>query len=107
MIPKEGGNTFSGSFFTTYSNNSFQSDNTTQELIDAGLPEASKLTQIRDLNLSAGGPIVDDRLWYFASTRLEGAEKEVAGNFHAIDPLAYVWNPVSYTHLTLPTTPYV
>ena len=93
MIPKEGGNTFSGSFFTTYSNNSFQSDNTTQELIDAGLPEASKLTQIRDLNLSAGGPIVDDRLWYFASTRLEGAEKEVAGNFYAIDPLAYVWNP--------------
>ena len=69
MIPKEGGNTFSGSFITSYSNDSFQTDNTTQQLIDAGLPEASKVTLIRDINLSLGGPISDDRLWYFSSMR--------------------------------------
>ena len=93
MIPKEGGNTFSGSFITSYANDSFQSDNTGQELIDAGLPEASKVTLIRDINLSLGGPISDDRLWYFSSMRWEENKKEVAGNFYAIDNLAYVWNP--------------
>lgn len=93
MIPKEGGNSFSGSFFTTYTNADLQSDNTSQELIDAGLPEAAELTELRDLNLSAGGPVRADRLWWYASVRFEGAEKEQPGSFHSIDPLAYMWNP--------------
>lgn len=93
MIPKEGGNTFSGAFFTTFSNNDLQSDNTSQELIDLGLPEANKLTQVRDLNAAVGGPIRRDKLWFYSSVRFEGAEKEVAGNFHMIDPLAFTWNP--------------
>ena len=93
MIPREGGNTFSGAFYTTYANESLQSDNTSQELIDLGLPEANAVTQVRDLNGSVGGPIMRDKLWFYASTRLEGAEKEVAGNYYMIDPLAYAWNP--------------
>jgi len=93
MIPREGGNTFSGSFFTTFANQDLQSDNTTQELIDLGLPEANKLTQLRDLNAAIGGPIITDKLWFFSSVRFEGAEKEVAGNFHMLDPLGRVWNP--------------
>ena len=93
MIPREGGNSFSGSFFTTYANDNFQSDNTTQALLDAGLPEANTITQVRDLNGAVGGPIKRDKLWFFASVRFEGAEKEVAGNFHMTDPLAYTWNP--------------
>lgn len=93
MIPKEGGDTFSGSFFTTYATEAMQSDNTSQALRDAGLPEASRLQQLRDLNLSAGGPLQAGRLWWFGSTRFEGAEKEAPGSFHAVDPLGFVWNP--------------
>ena len=93
MIPREGGNEFSGSFFTTYSNSDLQSDNTTQALLDAGLPEANTITELRDINAAVGGPIMRDKLWFFSSVRFEGAEKEVAGNFHMTDPLAYTWNP--------------
>ena len=93
MIPKEGGDTFSGSFFTTFANDSMSSDNTSQELIEAGLPAAAELKELRDLNLSGGGPIRTGKLWWFASTRFEGAEKEAPGSFHAIDPLGFVWNP--------------
>ena len=91
LIPKEGGNVFSGAFFTTYAGSS--GDNTDQDLIDAGLRQSGELLQIRDFNVSVGGPVIRDKLWFFASTRLEGAEKTIPGSFKMIDPLAFLYNP--------------
>ena len=52
MIPREGGNKFSGSFFTSWRDGAWQSDNFSQDLKDRGLPNASLIDRIYDFNFS-------------------------------------------------------
>jgi hypothetical protein len=96
MIPKEGGNQFSGSFFATGANESFQSSNFTQELEDKGLASAGGLYRMYDINPSGGGPILEDRLWFYASGRWQTNQFYIPGligNANAGDPNAWFWSP--------------
>jgi hypothetical protein len=81
MIPKEGGNRFSGSFFSSWRDGKWQSDNFTQDLKDRGLPNASKIQRIYDLNFAEGGPIKKDRLWFFTTLRQWSVNAPIAGTF--------------------------
>jgi hypothetical protein len=81
MIPKDGGNRFSGLFSTNYANDNFVSDNLTQELIDRGLKSVNKTKRTYDANAAVGGPIVRDRLWFFTAHRVFGYQNWLAGNF--------------------------
>ncbi len=79
-IPKEGGNTFSGTTFTYYGTERFQGDNRTDELktlIRAG----DRLRYDIDFNPAFGGPIVQDKLWFFVSARTHNNEFYVADQF--------------------------
>jgi hypothetical protein len=78
-VPKEGGNTFRGSVFATGVNSAFQGDNLTQDLQNRGLPQANAMKRAFDLNLAGGGPVVQDKLWYFASGRAQQNQNYVAG----------------------------
>ncbi len=69
LIPKEGGNTFKGSLFATGVNCWWQNDNLTTDLQTRGLPAPNKMKLAYDVNPSFGGPIMKDRLWFFASGR--------------------------------------
>jgi len=69
MIPQEGGNQFSGAFFAGGTPSSFQSDNWNQRLGDLGVVEVPKIDRIYDLNASIGGPIFQDKLWFFSTAR--------------------------------------
>ncbi len=79
MIPQTGGNVFSGSIIAvTVPSPSFQSDNLSDELRNAtcgptnapcGLTSVNGVNKIGDFNASAGGPIMQDKLWFFASSR--------------------------------------
>ena len=96
MVPKQGGNVLTGSLFATAVNDAFQSDNYTAELKAAGLraPDAIKLNY--DVNPSVGGPIVRDRLWFFASARFVANKNTVAGvveNRNAGNPNAWTYDP--------------
>ena len=73
-IPKDGGNQFSGSGRFTWTGESFQGDNITDELVDRGLnPLAPTSTKrIFDMGGSMGGPIVRDRVWFFGASRWWG-----------------------------------
>jgi hypothetical protein len=51
MIPKEGGNRFSGSFFSSWRDGRWQSDNFTQDLKDRGLSNPSAVDRIYDFNV--------------------------------------------------------
>jgi hypothetical protein len=82
LIPREGGNRFSGATYAGYTNGSFQTNNLTQSLIDRGLKTPDAVDLIFDANASLGGPIVRDKLWFFGSYRNVGNNNIVANSFY-------------------------
>jgi hypothetical protein len=96
MIPKEGGNRFSGSLFATGANESVQADNFTPELEAQGLRASGGLYRMYDINPSGGGPILRDRLWFYASARWQTNQFFIpgsVGNANAGNPDAWFWEP--------------
>jgi hypothetical protein len=82
LIPREGGNKFSGATYLGYTDSSFQFDNLTDDLIARGLQTPDSVSKIFDVNLSLGGPIVRERLWFFGSYRNVGNDNIVANSFY-------------------------
>jgi hypothetical protein len=76
MVPREGGNHFSGSAFLGVEN--WQSDNFTQELKDAGVTSVDKIGTYHDFDVTEGGPFIKDKLWFFGSLRLFTVNKPIA-----------------------------
>ena len=70
VIPRTGGNRYSGTYYTSYAEGSFYGDNggtrtdTFRNLLDHDY----------DVNGSFGGPILRDRLWFYANARHQGRE---------------------------------
>ena len=93
FIPKEGGNTFSGSFFSTGTKEGMQSDNLPDVIRDFGLDAKSAVRAIWDLNAAFGGPIVKDKLWFYTAHRWWGNENFVAGTFFDLVPDDWVYTP--------------
>src|SRR5256886_1589105 len=81
MIPKEGGNRFSGSFYSSWRDGKRQGDNFKQDLKDRGLPTNSAIDRIYDFNVSEGGPVLRDRLWFFGTARQWSVNAPIAGTF--------------------------
>jgi hypothetical protein len=96
LIPREGGNTFKGSFFATGVNEKFQSNNYTQALQTAGLRTPNSLKVVYDVNPGAGGPIVRDKLWFYSAARWQTTQSYLAGlweNKNAGDPTRWDYDP--------------
>jgi hypothetical protein len=94
LVPKEGGNTFKGSLFLTGVNDKWQSDNLTADLQSRGLPAPNRMKLAYDINPSGGGPIVRDKLWFFASGRAQTNQNYIAGQFanaNAGDPSKWTY----------------
>jgi len=81
IIPREGGNRFSGSLFSAYASRNLQADNIDDALIARGVSTSSNLDKNWDLNGSVGGPIKNDKVWFFASSRYWGYNNLVANAF--------------------------
>jgi hypothetical protein len=93
IIPRDGGNDFSGTFFMSGANGSMQGSNYTQELQDAGLRSPQELRKVFEFNPMGGGRIVRDKLWFYATYRSLSAENTVPGMFanrNAGDPTKWV-----------------
>jgi hypothetical protein len=95
FVPKDGGNTFSNSLFFTFSNDSLQGSNYTDELEQAGLLAPQRIVQNWDVNESLGGPFKRDRVWFWFSTRYNETENEVAifRNRNEYDPTKFLYDP--------------
>ena len=93
VIPKDGGNAFKGSFFTTYTGQSLQGNNLTSDLIARGLTATPRVTRAYDINPSFGGPLMKDRLWFFGSYRWLVSDKTVAGIFFNASPIGHIYTP--------------
>jgi hypothetical protein len=93
VIPRDGGNTFSGTFFMSGANGSMQGSNYTQELQDAGLRSPQELRKVFEFNPMGGGRIIRDKLWFYTTYRSLTAENTVPGMFsnrNAGDPTKWV-----------------
>jgi len=94
IIPKTGGNTFSGTGFFSTAGSWGQSSNIDDNLQSLGFGEQPALIKNWDDSLSVGGPILRDRLWFYGSGRLVGSHTEVQnqyGNKNAGDPNAWTY----------------
>ena len=81
MIPKEGGNLYSGNISGLYTSDRFEASNLNDDLRARGLTTVSKILKIYDTGVTFGGPIRKDKLWFFSSFREWGNGHLMAGNF--------------------------
>lgn len=79
IIPRDGGNTFSGSVFGNTARDWMQADNFTQSLKDQGLRTPSRLISLHDVSAMGGGRIVRDKLWFYLTVRQVKANNTVPG----------------------------
>ena len=79
VIPREGGNTFSGTFVANGATGAFQGSNYTQSLKDQGLKAPSQLNSLYEINPMGGGRIIRDRLWFYTSYRQIATDNSVPG----------------------------
>src|SRR3954463_12753655 len=86
-IPRSGGNTFSGTILTNGSGPGLQTSNLTSRLQGLGLTTSASLRSLFDLNGSIGGPLVKDRLWFYATERYQTNSTNVPGSFFSANPL--------------------
>ena len=96
VVPRTGGNIFSGNFFYAGAGGWMQGGNFDDDLRAAGLREAGKLVKMWDVNGAVGGPIKRDKLWFFATSRYQGTQRYVAGmyaNKNAGNPNAWTYDP--------------
>jgi hypothetical protein len=98
VVPKEGGNTFRGSLFVTGTNEHLQGNNVTKELLDRGLTAGgtSRIKHVYDIAPTFGGPIKQDRIWFFLSARRMNNATYVGNlyaNTNAGNPNAWTYEP--------------
>ena len=82
LIPREGGNTFSGSAYAGYTGSSFQGSNLTPALKAKGLTQGDAVHYVYDVNWFVAGPLKHDKLWFFGSHRDIGNANVVANSFY-------------------------
>jgi len=82
IVPKDGGNIFSGSASYEYTGPGLSFDNVTDELRARGLYTAPSVRGYYDLGGGAGGPIKRDKLWFFSASRAEDRSIYQVGNYY-------------------------
>ena len=98
FVPRDGGNTMSGSLFAGGTSGRLQGENLNRSLVEQGAtgpPE--QLERVWDVNPGAGGPIVRDRLWFFGGFR---RMRRLLTTSQFYDQNAF--RPDSYTYLADP-----
>ena len=92
LVPKQGGNRFSGIVSMSGFSENMQSDNYTDELQSRGVTQPTPIHRVYDFNAAIGGPIVKDKLWYYMSVRQQGQKQNTLNVFYnqnAGDPNAW------------------
>ncbi len=95
FIPKDGGNTYSGTIFGALATESFASTNLDNDLIARGLGSVGNIKKNADFNPGFGGPIRRDKLWFYLSGRYQMADLYEPGfyNRNENDPTKWTYDP--------------
>jgi len=89
-VPKAGGNRFAGTMLVNGTWPGMQGDNLTDRLQAFGATSSTKLKTLYDVNGALGGPIKQDKLWFYLTSRYFKNEYYIAGRFYAVDPAAVI-----------------
>ena len=100
-IPKNGANRFSGSVFLAGTGSGLQSNNLDDNLRSQGLTTVNSVKKVYDINGAVGGPILKDRVWFFASARHWGTTTHVANLYADANTSDFIYTP----DLTKPIEP--
>src|SRR5262245_8361242 len=109
VVPKQGGNRFSGSFFATAFGPGFQNDYS-DRVSAAGLVAPPKILHLYDVKGAIGGPVKKDRIWFFFNTRQVGrgdAQPGIFANKNAGDPNKWTYDPDLNTQGRIDTARYI
>ncbi len=93
VIPKEGGNRFSGLVFGNFANKSMTASNFTDKLKAQGVRAPDRVNKIYDSSFALGGPIKRDTLWFFTAHRVWGYQNLRADAFYEGNPFDYAYDP--------------
>jgi hypothetical protein len=94
MIPKTGGNRFSGTGFLSTAGKWSQGNNLDDTLRGYGITEVPGLIKNWDTNFALGGPIKKDRLWFYNNVRSYGQHADIPllyGNKNAGNASSWVY----------------
>jgi hypothetical protein len=81
LIPREGGNRFSGDFRYSARPGNWQGNNLTERHREAGVQAGNAIDRIIDATFSQGGPIKKDKLWFFFTGRYNTVNTYIANTF--------------------------
>ena len=96
IIPRSGGNTFSGSAFTSLAGDWSRGDNLDDDIraLNPNLQQTPGIINAYDASASFGGPIMRDRLWFYGSYRdlsTQTAMEGIQANANAGDASRWDW----------------
>ena len=96
IIPREGGNTFNGTLFTSFANSAMQANNLADELKSQGLRTPDAIRSLAEANAGFGGPVRRDKVWFYVSGLYTISQLDVADMFfnkNANNPNAWTYDP--------------
>ena len=93
VIPKEGGNRYSGSLAGNFANKSMTSSNFSEELRLKGVRAPDRVKLSYDYSGALGGPLKRDKLWFFTAQRWWGYQNLQSNAFYENNPVDYLYDP--------------
>jgi len=93
LVPKAGGNTYHGYVFGTFTNDTFNSTVVPDDLKGRGLPTIGAVDHVYDVSGSLGGPIRQDKLWFFCAQRWWGNSQFVPGLYYNKNTAGWTYEP--------------
>jgi hypothetical protein len=93
LVPKDGGNTFHGTFDADYTGEGLQNGNLSDELRARGLIRSNSMQKIYSGGGGLGGPIKKDTLWFYTANRWWGTQEELAGVYYNTNQHSLFYTP--------------
>jgi hypothetical protein len=93
VVPKDGGNKLSVYVNASFANDKFQKENIDDELRARGVLFPSQVKKNWDYGLGVGGPIKQDKLWFYTAHRTWGSQQYAPGNFYNATPHTMFYTP--------------